>query len=215
MAEIRSERLPQPRIDHVIIASPDLEATAARLEREHGIVAEPGGRHPAWGTHNRIAPLGGAYLEIIGVEDPALAASDPLGAWVLEHALSGDALMGFAVEVSDATATAQRLGLGSEPGARDRPDGSRLAWTLAGRRECGLGARPFFIEWHDPATRPGLAPMHHHVAVSGLAWLETGGDEAALRAWVGGELPVRSTGGPADGVLAIGISTAAGELVLR
>ncbi len=204
-----------PRIDHVIIASPDIDATAMRLEREHGIVAEAGGRHPAWGTHNRVAPLAGAYLEIIGVEDPALAASDPLGAWVLANARDGDALMGFAVEVPDAAATARRLGVETEPGARDRPDGSRLSWTLAGRRACGLGARPFFIEWDDPAARPGLAPMHHDTVVDGLAWIETDGDAAALRSWVGGELPVRSHGHAGSALLAIGISTAAGELVLR
>ena len=199
----------------MIIASPDLEATAARLEREHGIVARAGGRHPSWGTHNRIAPLGGAYLEIIGVEDATLARSDPLGAWVLERARDGDSLLGFAVEVPDATATARRLGVATEPGARDLPDGSRLAWTLAGRRECGLGARPFFIQWADTASRPGLAPMDHLLQVTGLAWLETGGDAAALRAWTGGELPVRCLGGERDGLLAIGIATAAGELVLR
>ena len=199
----------------MIIASPDLEATAARLEREHGIVARAGGRHPSWGTHNRIAPLGGAYLEIIGVDDPALAAADPLGAAVLERAHDGDALLGYAVEVPDAAATARRLGVGSEPGARDLPDGSRLTWTLAARRECGLGARPFFIQWDEPSTRPGLALVAHHAPLTGLAWLETGGAEVALHAWAGGELPVRCTGDEHDGLLAIGIATAAGELVLR
>ena len=61
------------RIDHVIYATRDLDATAARLEAEHGIVAKGGGRHTGLGTENRIFPLGGGYLELIAVADYAEA----------------------------------------------------------------------------------------------------------------------------------------------
>ena len=58
------------RIDHVIYATQDLDAAAARLEAEHGLVADGGGRHAGIGTENRIVPLGGGYLELIAVVDP-------------------------------------------------------------------------------------------------------------------------------------------------
>ena len=202
-----------PRIDHVIIASRDVPATAARLARDHGIVAQAGGSHPGWGTYNWIAPLGGAYLEVIGIEDAELAARDPLGRAVLGIADRLDALIGFAVEVDDVAATGDRLDLTVERGARDRPDGTRLSWLLAGRPECGLGARPFFIQWHDRASRPGLLPQRRERALAGIAWLETGGDADALAAWAGPGLPVRCDGST-SGVVAVAIATADGQVVL-
>lgn len=57
------------RIDHVIYAARDLDATAARLEAEHGLVAAGGGRHDGIGTHNRVMPVGGGYLEVLAVAD--------------------------------------------------------------------------------------------------------------------------------------------------
>jgi hypothetical protein len=59
------------RIDHVILATPDLDATATRLAAEHGLEAVGGGRHEGMGTHNLIVPLGGGYLELLAVADPA------------------------------------------------------------------------------------------------------------------------------------------------
>ena len=67
------------RIDHVIVAASDLDAAAARLEAEHGLRAAGGGRHEGLGTHNRIVPLGGGYLEILASADAAEAARSPLG----------------------------------------------------------------------------------------------------------------------------------------
>ena len=50
------------RIDHAIIGARDIEAVADRLWEQHGLASLQGGRHPGWGTHNRIVPLGGPYL---------------------------------------------------------------------------------------------------------------------------------------------------------
>ena len=57
------------RIDHVIYAAADLDAAAARIESELGLVAGGGGRHEGLGTVNRIVPLGGGYLELLAVAD--------------------------------------------------------------------------------------------------------------------------------------------------
>src|SRR3990170_2594576 len=43
-------------IDHVIYGVVDVDATAERLRREHGLGSLPGGRHLG-GTTNRLVPL--------------------------------------------------------------------------------------------------------------------------------------------------------------
>ena len=67
------------RIDHVIYATGDLDTAAARVESELGLNAVRGGRHEGHGTHNRIVPLGGGYLELMAVADPEEAAGSPIG----------------------------------------------------------------------------------------------------------------------------------------
>src|SRR5215208_3992794 len=80
------------RIDHAIWATSDLDAAAARFEREHGLAATGGGRHEGMGTHNRIVPLGGGYLELLAIAD------------------ADEGWMGWAVVVDDVDAVAERLG---------------------------------------------------------------------------------------------------------
>ena len=68
-------------IDHLVIASPDLDAAAHELEHRAGITCSGGGRHEEGGTVNRIAFLAdGAYLELIAVEDREAAMQTPVGA---------------------------------------------------------------------------------------------------------------------------------------
>jgi hypothetical protein len=200
------------RIDHAIIAARDIDAVAARLWQQHGLASLPGGRHPGWGTHNRIVPLGGAYLEIIGVTDENEARRDPMGRWLLAHTVTGDPLMGWCCETGEIEGVARRLGLTLEPGARDRPDGTRLSWCLAGR-DVALGARPFFIAWDDPASRPGLLAAAHAVEVHGITRVEVGCDPELLEGWVDSGVPARALGGD-GGLRAVVIATASGEIRL-
>lgn len=189
------------RIDHVLYAVADLEAGATRFEEDLGLESLPGGEHPAWGTANRIVPLGPDYLELIGVADPDIAASSEFGRAVLD---AGDRLVGWAVATDDIDAVAARLGLKLQRGSRARPDGVRLAWRLAGVADAlrSNGALPFFIQWDGPSVlHPGGDPS----APAGISWVEVGGDEAALRAWIGGaELPVRFAS-EGHGITAVGI----------
>ena len=67
------------QIDHVLLATDDLEAGDRLLASAHGLTTTGGGRHDGIGTHNRIVPLGNGYLELIAVHDPEEAASSPLG----------------------------------------------------------------------------------------------------------------------------------------
>ena len=58
-------------IDHVIVPVHDLDVAGRipEFEAKHRATTVEGGRHPAWGTANRIIPLGDTYLELVAVED--------------------------------------------------------------------------------------------------------------------------------------------------
>src|SRR4051812_49512514 len=99
------------RVDHVIWATAALDAAAERMEREHGLPATGGGAHDGMGTHNRIVPLGGGYLELLAVRDRAEAAGSALGRAVTERLERvGEGLMGWAVAGGDVEAGARGLG---------------------------------------------------------------------------------------------------------
>lgn len=210
------------RIDHVVLAVPDLEEAAARLLARHGLASVPGGVHPAWGTGNRIVPLGRDYVELISVLDPATAASTAFGTLIGSLAEGGERLVAVCLGTDDVDAEASRLGLEAVNGSRLLPDGETVAWRAAGldatMRDRSL---PFFIRWRDPARHPGLAEATHRVRPRGIAWVEVSGDEDVVRRWIGDRsLPIRFSGpGPAaegePGPVAVGLAAAEGEIVLR
>ena len=199
-------------IDHAIIGARDIEAVAGRLWERHGLASLPGGRHHGWGTHNRIVPLGGAYLEILGVADENEALRDPMGRWLLANTATGDSLMAWCCETGDIERHARTLGLTLECGGRDRADGSRLSWRVAGR-DAAFGARPFFIAWDDPAMRPGLLTAPHAVEILGVHHVEVACAPGQLEGWVEADVPVRRVGDD-GGLRAVVIATANGEIRL-
>jgi Glyoxalase-like domain len=70
----------------VLLAVTDLAATAWELEARCGLASVEGGRHPDWGTANRIVPLGTSYLELVAVVDSPAAADSSFGRWVASRA---------------------------------------------------------------------------------------------------------------------------------
>src|SRR4051794_22384701 len=76
----RDERVIE--LDHVLIAVTDLDAAGREFQSRYGLVSIAGGRHPGWGTANRIVPLGDTYLELVAAVDAAEAAGSPFGRWV-------------------------------------------------------------------------------------------------------------------------------------
>lgn len=205
------------RIDHVIYAVEDLDVAAGRFRADFGLASIAGGRHPGWGTANRIVPLGRDYVELVTVVDRAAAAVSNFGRPVLDAIAKRHPLVGWAAQTDDLQATANRLGLAVEGGSRTTPDGSVLAWRLAGVAP-GLagGALPFFIEWDvPPELHPGAAHADHDVSPSGIASIEVTGDTHSLYEWLGeSQLPLRIVEG-APSLSAVAIGTAVGDLLLR
>jgi hypothetical protein len=205
------------RIDHVIYAVADLDVAAAELREAFGLASVAGGRHPGWGTANRIVPLGDEYVELVAIADREEAAVSDFGRPVTEAVARGRRLVGWAVQTEDLHGIARRLGLEVTRGSRTRPDGSTLRWQLAGlARALAGGALPFFIEWDaPPELHPGAAEAEHDVSPRGIQWIEISAEEALLSEWLGDhDLPLRITEGP-QSLTAVVIGTAAGELVLR
>jgi Glyoxalase-like domain len=59
----------RPHLSQIILGVNDLEDATTRLRRG-GLEVIDGGVHPGIGTANRIVPLGGQYLQLLGVVDP-------------------------------------------------------------------------------------------------------------------------------------------------
>ncbi|HZU21057.1 MAG TPA: VOC family protein [Gaiellaceae bacterium] len=190
-------------LDHVLIAVGDLAAGAEELLAVHGLASVEGGRHPGWGTANRIVPLGDTYLELIAVVDADEAAGSAFGRWVA--AARGP--FAWAVRTDDLDAFAERHGLDVGGGSRTRPDGSTLRWRLAGvERAAADPLLPFVIEWAPGTEHPGRTAVDHPACRVGLAGVRLQGEAARLEEWLGPhELPVTvAPGAPAvrDFVLA-------------
>jgi hypothetical protein len=205
------------RIDHVVLAVRDLDASAERLWGEHGLRFVAGGRHPRWGTANMIAPLGSDYVELLSVVDEQIGSKSALGRTLLGLSAEGDRWYSVCLADDDIDATAARLGLAGQPGARTRPDGTEVRWRGAGIDDRGDDLwLPFFISWDvPPELHPGATPAGHRVDAVGIAWAEVGGDRARLGEWLGGaDVPIRVVDDADRHVRAVGISLRDGSEIV-
>ncbi len=151
------------RLDHVVVAAPDLGAAKEQFERDTGTRPVDGGRHAGLGTCNALVSFGsGQYLEIIA-PDPDRQSHDNLAA-VLAR-LEAPGLLHWAVRVDDlAEVGARARACGFEPGevrrmSRALPDGEVLVWALMGLGgHDGGGLVPFFIDWLDCPHPADSAP---------------------------------------------------------
>jgi hypothetical protein len=169
-------------LDHVLIAVGDLGAGASEFEARYGLRSVEGGRHPAWGTANRVVPLGDAYVELVAVVDPAAASESAFGRWVAGAATAPCRPLGWAVRTDDLDTIAVRLGLAALPGSRVRPDGTAVSWRIAGVRHAAAEpCLPFFVEWEDGTVLPGRTAFASALTVASI---RVRGDRGRLGAWL-------------------------------
>ena len=200
-------------IDHVIVPVRDLTLAAAEIEARHGLASVEGGRHPAWGTANRIVPLGDTYLELVAVADPEAAARSAFGQWIA-GAIPGRPL-GWALRTDSIETVAHRLDQPVVAGSRAQPNGSLVTWRSAGLdtaiREPGL---PFFIQWGDGVPVPGAIAVDQPGGPATLKLLSVAADPARLSDWLGAhDLPIAVTG--PSGSSAITLTRGRGDFTLE
>ncbi|MCY3571461.1 MAG: VOC family protein [Chloroflexi bacterium] len=192
-------------LDHIVLATPDVQATVDEIAAATGVRAGLGGRFTQMGAYNHLLALqDGAYLEIIG-PDPehqgggsmpfGLDPQSGRGAHIPHWCWKGN-------ERIDELAYAARTAgydLGDVvPLGRDLPDGGRLDWRLTiGTWPPHLGGLiPFLIDWGD-------APHPSTTAVQGVtlaSWHGEHPDLDTVRAAhqvMGIEIDLREANGPA------------------
>ena len=152
-------------IDHLVLATPSVDATAATVRDTWGVPVMAGGSHVGMGTRNGLTGLGGTtYLEIVGPDEaqPEPGFPRPFGVDELTKA----ALVAWCARPTRPLAQVlERLsGEGIDLGpattmSRARPDGVLLQWQLT----CPLltpphsGTLPFLIDWlHSPHPTASL-----------------------------------------------------------
>ncbi|TQJ90766.1 VOC family protein [Streptomyces sp. SLBN-31] len=187
------------RLDHLVLATPDLAATVADFARRTGVPPAPGGAHVGLGTRNFLVALGGSsYLEIIGPDPEQTEPDGPRPFAVDELASARTVTWALSPPDLDAAVMSARA-RGYDPGdirpmSRRRPDGSLLRWRLTdGDTQHPSGLVPFLIDWgsavHPSASGLPVTPL--------LRLSASAPDPAQIRpllAAVGAELPL--TEGP-------------------
>jgi hypothetical protein len=193
----------------------DPVSAARELETVHGLASVEGGRHPGWGTANRIVPLGGSYLELIAVVDASEAELTPFGRWVAASSPATTRPLGWAVRTDRLDDVTQRLGVTVGAGTRVDASGRLLTWRLAGVEQAvAEPSLPFFIEWGRKTPFPGRAPVVHPAGAVQLSGVRLDGDAGRLAAWLGdARLPVEVHAGAAA-VASVVLTGDAGEIVL-
>lgn len=142
-------------IDHLVYATPDLDATVAALAADWGVSPTQGGRHTGRGTRNALLDLGdGAYLEVIGPDLDQPPPAQPRAFGIDDLAVARLATWAVKAPGIDARVEAARSA-GYDPGvvfamSRATPGGDVLHWKLTRRDDMpGEGLVPFLIDWGD------------------------------------------------------------------
>src|SRR5690349_16040839 len=202
-------------LDHVLIAVANRELAAVTFEERYGLASVEGGRHPAWGTANRIVPLGSNYLELVAAVDEAVAEESAFGRWVAAGASATGTPIGWAVRTDSIEDVAARLALTVTDGSRTTPTGDVLRWRSAGVEQAmAAPALPFFIEWAPGTRLPGTSEVAHPARPVQISRLDLVGDRRRLDHWVGdADVPIVVREG-VPRVAAIRLTTTSGELVL-
>lgn len=142
-------------IDHLVLATPSVTATAEDIRQSWGIEVVAGGAHVGLGTRNELTGLGGdTYLEIVGPDDEQAAPAFPRPFGVDD--LSAAALVAWCARptrplpevLAELRAGGIDLG-GATDMSRLRPDGVLLQWQLTFPVLVAPhhGTLPFLIDW--------------------------------------------------------------------
>src|SRR5690625_1391286 len=148
-------------LDHIVIASSDLEKASKKYEETFDIKTVKGGEHESWGTYNYLAYFSNdSYIEWLGSSKTAIArnSDNPL----IQHLvyLLGRGLQEpyqLALQTCNLDGFVEHFQsekipfIGPVPGKRKRPDGKMITWRmLFPTYNFKTETLPFLIEWDQP-----------------------------------------------------------------
>lgn len=162
------------KLDHVIIAVPDLDAATEDF-RALGFTVNYGGTHASGATHNALICFqDGTYLELLApVAGKSLNDSSLSGLLQKGEGLAGYALLSLDFQTDIEALRARGVNVSAvNEGGRTRSDGAELRWRGA---LIDGGGSPFLIE--DVTARnlrvaDDAATVTHANGVTGIAQLE-------------------------------------------
>ncbi len=208
-------------LDHIVLATPDVQSSVAEIEAAIGLRPELGGHFPGRGVYNHLLALqNDAYLEIIGPDPAQPNPEGPLPFGMDDFGDRGAHVPHWCwkagAEIVERAAATRDAGydIGEvRPLGRVLADGTRLDWRLTRTVWPPLlgGLVPFLIDWGD-ARHPSAT------AVQGArlgSWHGEHPDVAAVRRAheaMGVALELRE--GPEPALIAV-IEGPSGTITLR
>ncbi|HET6463939.1 MAG TPA: VOC family protein [Candidatus Krumholzibacteria bacterium] len=163
----------QAAIDHLVVTAPSLASGAAYIRDQLGVDMQPGGTHPAMGTHNLLLRLDeSTYLEVLAIDLDMTAPGHPR--WFNLDRVTTPGLATWVARVDDIHAAALALGIPAQhikPMSRGAlnwlitiPDGGNVHETM-----------PVLIQWlNGPHPAASMRPSD-----CSLKALQTGFDGAS------------------------------------
>jgi hypothetical protein len=220
-------------LDHIHIGCANVYTTAFDLMKTTKIGHYDGGFTGSVIVGHKAMPIGGgAYLEIESIVDPFAAADAGRRPWWYTRAVavkspifSGVCLRVNTMEELGEVAKRHNGAIRSKATVRTPPEGPPAKfWDApysAGAADPWESGKPTWCCWeHQLYMHPSGQPVVNApglVDPMGAAWMEMGGTKAQMQDWLGqnpDDLHMKFNGKSA-GLYAIGISTDAGEVVIR
>jgi hypothetical protein len=143
------------KLDHIAIIAPSLEAGAAHVREQLGVMVQPGGEHPEMGTHNLLLRLSDeVFLEVIAANPDAERPARPrwFGLDDAEAVRSawddGRRLRGWVAQTRDLDSILSRHG--DLLGRKIRVSRGDRSWFFAVRPDGSLpaeGVAPSAMDW--------------------------------------------------------------------
>lgn len=153
-------------LDHILLGTPDVEATARTIEEALGVTCSPLNVHRGLGTHNVVLGLKGVYLEIIGPkhDDPEFHGG---ARWFGLDDVTEAKIVALSAGIADIDVQIARAReRGWDPGdaaplERATADGGVIKWRLSSPRiDFHGGVVPFMCEWKEtPSPADTLDPQ--------------------------------------------------------
>lgn len=142
------------KIDHIVLAVPDLDHGIAYITGLTGAAPSIGGRHPQHGTQNAILSLGPkCYLEILSTDPSNTDAQTPR--WMAVDQIQAPTITRWCVRSSDLKREAKIIEKQILKGNRITKSGAHLRWEMTDPLSSPIvDTIPFLIDWTGSHSHP-------------------------------------------------------------